>query len=258
MTVVVVGGGALGQQACRLAKAAGMKTILVDKDKDCPAAALADQLSCQDALAGPLPAGDYVLPALEDQAVLDSLRGENVLFDHKAWALTASRLGADAFLREQGIPAPEYFPGGSEPYIVKPDHGSFGRGIWVTEDFCEVGGAVNGGFVTQEELDGDVWSVVALGKGAEVAVYAPAKLTFDSRRRRIEASCEAAPEQDMLCQTACQVAQAIGVQGLLEVEAIFHHGVWKVVDLNARLPMLTPDAILEATGKNVLADLCQK
>jgi pyrrolysine biosynthesis protein PylC len=62
----------------------------------------------------------------------------------------------------------------------------------------------------------------------------------------------------MLCQTACQVAQAIGVQGLLEVEAIFHHGVWKVVDLNARLPMLTPDAILEATGKNVLADLCQK
>jgi pyrrolysine biosynthesis protein PylC len=258
MTIVVVGGGALGQQACRLAKAAGLKTILVDKDSACPAGALADRFLCRDALAEPLPAADFVLPALEDQAVLDGLIGENVLFDHKAWALTASRLEADAFLQARNIPAPEYFPGGSEPYIVKPDRGSFGRGIWVTEDFCEVGGAVNGGFVTQEELDGDVWSVVVLGKGTDTEAYAPARLTFDGRRRRIEASCETAPEQELLCRTACQVAQAIGVQGLLEVEAIFHHGVWKVVDLNARLPMLTPDAVLSATGRNVLADLCQR
>jgi pyrrolysine biosynthesis protein PylC len=258
MTILIVGGDALGQQACRLAKAAGLQTIVLDKDSACPAGKLADQFVCRSAIGGPLPEADLVLPALEDQAVLDSLTGENVLFDHKAWALTASRLGADAFLREQGIPAPEYFPGGSEPYIVKPDRGSFGRGIWVTEDFCEVGGAVNGGFVTQEELDGAVWSAVVLGRGGAVKAYAPARLTFDDRRRRVEACCEQAPEQELLCQTACQVAQAIGVQGLLEVEAIFHHGVWKVVDLNARLPLLTPDAILSATGENILAELCRK
>ena len=174
MTILILGGGALGEQACRLAEAAGIHTVAADE---------------------PLPTADFVLPATEDETLLRGLSGENVLFDKAAWALASSRLASDAFLRERGIPVPEYFPGGSEPYIVKPDRGSFGRGIWVTEDFCEVGGAVNAGFVTQEELPGDVWSVCVLGKPGGYAAYAPAKITFDGRRRRTAAQCAAPPEE---------------------------------------------------------------
>ena len=234
MTLLILGGGALGEQACRLANAAGIHATVADE---------------------PSPAADFVLPATEDEALLRGLSGENVLFDKAAWALASSRLASDTFLRERGVPVPEYFPGGSEPYIVKPDRGSFGRGIWVTEDFCEVGGAVNAGFVTQEELPGDVWSVCVLGKPGAYTAYAPAKLTFDGLRRRTAAECSAPPEEKALKETALQIAGAMALRGILEVEAIFHQGVWKVIDLNARLPMLTPDAVLAATGVNLLTEL---
>jgi pyrrolysine biosynthesis protein PylC len=258
MTVLIVGGGPIAQQACRLAHAAGITAVVADKDSACPAAQMADRFLCLDVTNQPLPSADVILPATEEQAVLDSLTGCHVLFDHQAWALTSSRLRTDAFLRYHDIPAPEYFPSGSEPYIVKPDRGSFGQGIWVTEDFCEVGGAVNGGFVAQEELEGDVWSALVLVQNGQTTCFPPAKLTFDDRRRRTEAACIPAPASEELTQTACRIAQAIGLTGLLEVEAIYHHGVWKVIDLNARLPVLTPDAILAETGVNVLAALCRK
>lgn len=255
MKLLILGGGALGEQACRLAKAAGIYTIVADSDKDCPAAALADELIPSDE---PLPPADFVLPATEDETLLRDLAGDNVLFDKAAWVLASSRLASDKFLRERGIPLPEYFPGGSEPYIVKPDRGSFGRGIWVTEDFCEVGGAVNAGFVTQEELTGDVWSVCVLGKPGAYTAYAPAKLTFDGRRRRTAAECCPHPAEEALKSTTLQIAEAMALRGILEVEAIFHQNVWKVTDLNARIPMLTPDAVLEATGVNLLEELCKQ
>lgn len=229
MRLRILGDGPLAEQAERLASAAGMEIT-----HDAP---------------------DYILPATEDDAVLNALRGDNVLFDADAWRLCSSRLAADAFLREHGVPVPAYFPGGSEPYIVKPDRGSFGFGIWVTDDYCEVGGAVNAGFVTQEELHGDVWSAAVVGTPGAYTVHAPAKLTFDGRRRRTAAQVAEAPQAEALKETALAAADAVGVRGVLEVEAICHLGVWKVIDLNARLPMLTPDALLASTGVNLLEEL---
>ena len=228
MKLRIVGSGPLLDQASRLAKAAGYEIVTEG--------------------------ADYILPATEDAAALNALTGDNILFDAAAWAICSSRLKTDALLREKGIPAPEYFPGGSEPYIVKPDHGSFGLGIWVTDDYCEVGGAVNAGFVTQEELAGDVWSVAVTGAPGAYTAHAPARLTFDGRRQRTAAELADAPDADALRETALAAAEAVGVHGVLEVEAIDHHGVWKVIDLNARFPMLTSDALLER-GVNLLEEL---
>lgn len=228
MKLQIVGNGPLAEQAQRLAQAAGY------------------ELASDGA--------DYILPATEDDGVLKTLTGDNVLFDQDAWKLCSSRIAADALLKERGIPAPAYFPGGAEPYLVKPDRGSFGRGIWVTDDYCEVGGAVNAGFVTQEELPGDVWSAVVTGTPGSYTAHAPARLAFDDRRRRTGAEFLDLPALDALRQTAIAVAEAVGVKGVLEVEAICHLGVWKVIDLNARLPMFTPDALL-ASGVNLLEEL---
>lgn len=256
MKLLILGGGALGVQAVLLAKEAGFYTMVADKNPACPACAMADEFFPMDVTKGPLPQADAVLPALESEEVLRALP-ENALFDAGAWELTASRLRADAFLTEKGIPAPEYFPMGSEPYIVKPDRGSFGRGIWVTEDFCEVGGAVNAGFVTQEELNGPVWSQVVVGKEGAYTAYAPAKLTFDAFRLRTGAECLPAPDEKGLKQTAISAAKAMALRGILEVEAIFHSGVWKIVDMNARLPMYTGQALL-GSGVNILRELALK
>lgn len=228
MKLQIIGSGPLYDQAARLAAAAGYELVS--------------------------DGADYVLPATEDDAVLNALTDDNVLFDADAWKLASSRLKTDALLREKKIPAPEYFPGGSEPYLVKPDHGSFGVGIWVTDDYCEVGGAVNAGFVTQEELTGDVWSAAVVGTPGAYTVFPPARLQYDSLRKRVGAECVPAPEADALRDTAAAAAEAVGLRGVLEVEAIFHLGVWKVVDLNARLPMLTSDALL-GQGVNLLEEL---
>ncbi len=229
MTLRIIGAGPLAEQARRLADAAGLAVVSSD--------------------------ADYTLPATEDDGTLKALAGENVLFDAAAWAIASSRLKSDALLREHGIPAPAYFPGGSEPYIVKPDRGGFGLGIWVTDDYCEVGGAVNAGFVTQEELSGDVWSVAVTGTPGGYTAHPAARLTFDDGRHRTDAVCEPAPEAELLAKTAIDAAEAVGVHGVLEVEAIFDGGVWKVIDLNARLPMLTGDALLAAHGVNLLTEL---
>lgn len=229
MKLCVIGTGPLREQAARLAEAGGY-ALVSDRAE-----------------------ADYILPASEDDAALQTL-GEKALFDLKAWALCSSRLASDAFLKEHGIPAPEYFPGGSEPYIVKPDKGSFGLGIWVTDDYCEVGGAVNAGFVTQEELPGDVWSAAVTGTPGNYTVHPAAKLTFDGLRKRSAAEITDTPDAQALAGTAKKIAEALGLRGVLEVEAIHHLGVWKVVDLNARLPMLTSDALL-SHGVNLLDEL---
>ncbi|MCD7844457.1 MAG: hypothetical protein LUG57_01090 [Oscillospiraceae bacterium] len=174
MKLLILGSGPLMEQALRLGRAAGMELTVSEKAGDCP----------------PLADFDYILPATEEEALLSLAVGEKALFDQAAWELTRSRLRTDEVLRAAGVPVPAYFPEGSEPYIVKPDRGSFGQGIWVTEDFCEVGGAVNAGFVAQEELDGPVWSVAVTGAPGQYTVYPPARLTFQGRRR-VSAHCEA-------------------------------------------------------------------
>ena len=226
MKLSIIGKGPLAEQARRLAEAAGYEIVSEG--------------------------ADYVLPATENEDELRGLPAEGLLFDRDAWAVASSRLRTDELLRQHGIPAPEYFPGGSEPYLVKPDRGSFGQGIWVTDDYCEVGGAVNAGFVAQEELAGDVWSAAVTGAPGSYTVHEPARLVFSELRRREDAVMEEpAPDADALAETAKSCAEALGVRGVLEVEAIFAHGVWKVIDVNARLPMLTPDALL-ARGDNLL------
>lgn len=253
MTILILGGGALGVQATTLAKAAGFHVLLADKNTACPAKALADEFFLIDAAKDPLPKADLILPATESETVLTHLPAENVLFDLSAWNKTASRLAADEFLRSIGVAIPDYFPKGSEPYLVKPDRGSFGKGIWVTEDFCEVGGAVNAGFVTQEELDGPVWSQIVTGKPGRYTAHPPARLTYNIRQRT-GAQCLSAPNADELAHTAEKIARELNLSGILEVEAIFHQGQWKVIDLNARLPMYTDEALLE-TGINLLEEL---
>ena len=236
MKLLIVGSGALADQAGRLAD----KSSLAD--------------GFETVAGGALPAADVILPATRDEAAVKALEGPGLLLDRAAWELTVSRLGADAFWQERGVPVPAYVPGGSEPYLVKPDRGGDGKGIWVTEDFCEVGGAVNAGFVTQEEMEGPVWSVAVTGADGAYTVHAPAKLTFIGRRRT-GAVCEQAPESETLTKLAADIAGAINMRGILEVEAIRSRGAWWVTDLNARLPLFTPDAVLEASGVNLLDEV---
>ncbi len=159
-------------------------------------------------------------------------------------ALCRSKQAQHDFFLSQNFPAPQDFPDGSEPYIVRPDCAEGGRGIWVTDDYCEAGGAVNANFVTQEELSGAVFSVQLLGAGGRFAALPAVELTMDDRYDRCRAAYRAGLDPDGTLHTlALQVAQALALDGAAEMKAVLHGGKFYCLALNAGLAPLSSSAL---------------
>ena len=78
-TIVVVGGKLQGVEACYLAKKAGIRTILLDKNPKALASLMADEFYQIDILSSDInikdimKKGDFILPALENDEVLNCL-----------------------------------------------------------------------------------------------------------------------------------------------------------------------------------------
>lgn len=255
MTILVLGGGLRAATACYLAKQAGHRVILCDKKPGGPASGLCDEFI--PFAPNALPTADWILPAGADSALLSAARGEKLLFDPEAQAVCTSKLTGDDLLAAHGFARPRRFPQGSEPYIVKPDRDSFGRGIWATEDFCEVGGAVNANFLSQEELNGPVVSVTVLGAPGAYAAGPVLALEPDDRYDLCRASLPApipAEAQAAFSAEALRLAELLGVEGLLEVQAVYHGGLCKIIEMNGHFPELSALCLL-AGGTNLVTQL---
>lgn len=161
--------------------------------------------------------------------------------------LCRSKQAQHDFFLAHNFPAPQDFPDGSEPYIVRPDCAEGGRGIWVTDDYCEAGGAVNANFVTQEELTGPVYSVQLLGVGGRFAALPAVELTMDDRYDRCRAAYRAEFAPDGTLHTlALQVAQALALDGAVELKTVKHGDTYYCLALNAGLAPLASSALFFA------------
>lgn len=252
MKLLILGAGLRAAAAAYLAKEAGFEVLITDKKATGPAVGLADGFI--PFAPGTLPAADFTLPATEDPQLLAEGRARGLLFDPTALAVCRSKLACDAFLEEKGHPRPQRFPLGSEPYIVKPDSNSFGRGIWVTEDFCEVGGAVNANFLTQEELPGPVVSVLVLGRPGHYAALPVTGLECDDRYDLCRAFLPAplpAEAAEAFAAEALTIAGELGAEGLLELQAVYHGGRCKIIEMNAQFPVLSSLALHHGAGQNL-------
>ena len=252
MTILVLGGGLRAASACYLAKQAGHRVILCDKKPGGPASGLCDEFV--PFAPGALPAADYILPAGADSVMLAAVRGGKLLLDPEAQAVCRSKLAGDDLLAAHGFARPQRFPLGSEPFIVKPDRDSFGRGIWATEDFCEVGGAVNANFLTQEELRGPVVSVTVLGRPGAYACGPVLALETDDRYDLCRAGLPApvpGEAREAFAGEALRLAALLELEGLLEVQAVYHGGQCKIIEMNGHFPELTALCLL-AGGTNLV------
>ena len=52
-----------------------------------------------------------------------------------------------------------------------------------------------------------------------------------------------------------RIAEAIHLNGIMDVEAILHDGSLKIIEIDARLPSQTPTAVYHSTGLNYLVKL---
>lgn len=175
--------------------------------------------------------------------------------DEKLKALCRSKSAVNERLAVAGVPLPADFPDGSEPYLVKPDDGRNGQGIWTTADYCEVGGAVNAGFVTQEERSGKLLSVAVRASETGPMVFPPIELLQDDRYCRTGARYPAGlseEEERILKDAAQKAAEALQPVGFMEVKAVSGPAGVAVISVNEGLPALAASALWYGAGLSLL------
>jgi 3-methylornithine--L-lysine ligase len=277
MLAAVIGGRLQGVELAFLAHQDGWQTLLIDRRKGVPAQRLCDrfyqldvrQIAVLDEI---MKAVDLVIPALEDQAALDSLVGwcrdrrVPLAFDPEAYVVSNSKIASDHLFASLGIPAPEQWPHCSFPVVAKPSHASGSDGVILLKDqrdaeaiFPE--GFPDRGWVFQEYLEGPSFSIEVIGRPGN---YVPLQVTelfmdVDYDCKAVAAPCRLPDRQIRDIETlSVEIAEAIGLTGLMDVEVILHNGCFKVIEIDARFPSQTPLCVYASTGSNMfsmLADL---
>ena len=274
MLLGIVGGGLQGLEAAYLAGKAGWEVRLLDRRTEVAARGLADSFVQGDAadlreLDRALDGVDLVLPALEDTPALGTLtrwageRAVPLAFDLSAYALTCSKRASNRLFHRLGLPLPRAWPECGLPVLLKPDGSSGSRGVQVFREPAAWQARLAGlqeeeAWVAQEYLVGPSYSIEVLGSPG---AYRPLQVTdldmdagYDCKRVRAP-SALAAGHQHALGRMAVEVAEALKLRGLMDLEAILHGGRLKLLEIDARLPSQTPIAVFWSTGCNMVEAL---
>jgi 3-methylornithine--L-lysine ligase len=276
MHVAIIGGKLQGLEAVYLAKKAGYKTLLIDKDHHVPAAGLCDRFLCLDLLT---PADhhqlqaaltqdiDLIIPALENRSALDTLTtlsaltGVPLAFDPAAYDLSSSKLKSDRFFTELGLPQPLPWPEGTFPYIAKPSAASGSEGVRLLETEAELQRFLNetaatpDQWVIQEYIEGPSYSIEVISDGKRFIPLQVTDLYMDEQydcKRVVAPSTLTAVQQADFAALAVTLAAKIGLQGIMDLEVILHEQKLKLLEIDSRLPSQTPTAVYHSSGVNML------
>jgi pyrrolysine biosynthesis protein PylC len=268
--LVVIGGKLQGTEALTLARAAGIPTLLFDRDPKALASLLVDEFVPLDVVEdlegflGLLHREDLVLPAMENQEVLDLLEKERerieerclgMAFDFDAYRITSSKEASDRLFRSLRLPVPRYYPEGDFPYIGKPDRGSGSEGVQLFQDKEQLKGFQEG--ILQEYLEGPSYSIEITGKPGNYKTHAVTRIHMDSVFDccKVTTPCPLSKEDAKnLEEMARTLAEALCLRGIMDLEVIHHQGEMKLLEIDARMPSQTPLAVFYSTGVNLLSE----
>jgi pyrrolysine biosynthesis protein PylC len=273
MLVAIAGGALQGLEMTYLAKKAGFETLLLDSQSDAPATGICDRfvaidLTDHESLTRALGSVDLVLPATENAHALRSLVewcvGNQIplAFDPGAYSVSSSKKASDALFRELGIPAPATWPDCTFPVLAKPDGESGSKEVEVFPDLA----ALEARFdiipppdrVLQAYVTGPSYSIEVVGRPGD---YTPLQTTDLEMDRDYDCKRVLAPStlpsnlKGQFERIAVTLAEAVGLSGIMDVEAILHEGRLKVLEIDARFPSQTPIAVYHSTGINMVERL---
>ncbi len=276
MLAAIVGGRLQGVELACLARHAGWRTLLVDRKNHVPAQRLCDRFLQVDvtqasALDHALKAVDIVIPALEDPAALDGLVGWGhdrkvpVAFEPTAYAISSSKIDSDRLFASLGIPAPEPWPRCGFPMVAKPSRASGSAGVVILNGQSDAGalfpnGFPDDGWVFQQYLQGPSFSLELIGRPGNYLPIQVTQLFMDTRYdcKAVAAPCRLTNPQIREIETmSVEIAQAIRLTGLMDVEVILHEGRFKVLEIDARFPSQTPLCVHASTGCNMFEMLAE-
>lgn len=257
-----------------MASAAGYESVVIDRDKNAPASGLCGKFVCADALdrtalMKAFEGSDVVLPAIENDAVLESASlaandmGIPFLHDARAYGISSSKLKSDTMFDEIGIPVPTPFPRCGFPLIAKPSGESGSAGVALIENQAQLDEwtrlSSDKPYVLQQYLTGPSYSVEVVGDGERYSALQVTELFMDEAYdcRMVVAPSLLAPEIDAeFREISLCIARRLEIKGVFDVEIILHEGKCKVLEIDARLPSQTPTVVYHSTGVNILEILC--
>ena len=277
MKIAVVGGALQGMEAVYLSKRAGFETVVIDRKADAPALSLCDEPIVLNPLEDPASARkvfegcDAIMPACEELdllACLDEMAsGMDVplMFDRHAYEISCSKNRSNEVMASVGVPLPQPWPDCGFPVIVKPSgqSGSVGVSVAFDQEAVDKGLEIVRGLgdepVIQEFVHGKSVSVEVIGNGTSARSYVTTEVVLDSNYdcKMVRCNPDILPEEDdrLFGVYGKDVAEAIGLSALMDVEAIMTPKGLRILEIDARIPSQTPAAIEAATGVNLLAEL---
>jgi pyrrolysine biosynthesis protein PylC len=269
MLCVIIGGKLQGVEAAYLAAKAGWEITLIDKTPDAPASGLGHRFVTADvqnatAVNPILKDADLIIPALETPAALTAIVdcarsvGVPLAFDPNAYAISSSKLTSDRLFVKSHIPAPRYWPDCAFPVLAKPSTGSGSSGVQVfnaPDTLRRHIQSVTEEWVVQEFLQGPTYSLEVIGRPG---LYTPFQVTdlgmdpgYDCNRVIGPTDLDASLVSKFNA-LGVSLAEAVALEGIMDVEVILHDQTLKVLEIDARLPSQTPTTVFWSTGLNLL------
>lgn len=264
---LVLGGKLQGVEAAYLMKKAGWQVILMDKEKEVPAFELADRFVqadlCDEAgLEQQMREADLVIPALEKLAVLEVIAkaaercGAKLMFRLSSYRISSSKRQSDRLFARLGVPAPKPWPDCSFPVIVKPSGRSGSEGVCLCDgpESLSALAKANGGrdhLIIQEYLTGPSYSIEIIAEHGQLKTFQVTELEMDEVYDCKRVLCPSGlddVQEAVFADCAADLARAVDLEGIMDVEVILHDGKLKVLEIDARIPSQTLTAVYASTG----------
>jgi pyrrolysine biosynthesis protein PylC len=267
--VAVVGGNLQGLEATYLAGKAGWEVFVIDRKPVVPASGICDRfVQCdvigEDSLEGLFNGVDLIIPALENETALACLNeftltaGLPFAFDLNAYIISSSKIKSDQLFARIDVPAPRPWPDCDFPVVAKPSGGSGSQGVIVLDNSEAVQKLIDTtdeSWVVQEYVQGPSYSLEVLGLPGDYTSFQVTDLEMDADYdcKRVVAPTEL-PEKliSKFEKISLDLAGELALEGLMDVEVIFHENTLKVLEIDARLPSQTPTAVYWSMGLNMV------
>ena len=272
-TMAVIGGKLQGVEAAYLAGKAGWKVLLVDKDPECPASGLCDaflqlDVTREDQLRQVTGKAGCLLPALENSRALESLARWGpqlempILFDFASYRISASKKASNDLFAALDLPCPRNWPECDVPVLAKPVSASGSENVGILNSSREVELFFRHhreqDWILQEYVPGPSYSLEVLGWQGSVRALSVTDLGMDEQHDccRVTAPSVLSGELVEEFKTISeQIAAALPLNGIMDVEVIAGPTGLRLLEIDARLPSQTPTAVYWSTGVNLIDEL---
>jgi len=277
MKIGIVGGALQGMEAVFLSKKAGFETLVIDRKKSAPAMSISDTYEVLDVTKDTertkeaLLDCDVVIPACEETEALKNLdkimRHSEIpfLFDINAYNISSSKKRSNEIMAKIGVPLPKPWPECGFPAVVKPSSQSGSIGVSAVNDIGEMDAALKivsdlGDIpIIQEFVSGKSVSIEVIGRSGSARPLVTTEVVLDYNYDCKMVVCEPhiLPKEDdeLFAEIGKKTAEAVGLDGLMDVEAIYTKKGLRVLEIDARIPSQTPAAVWAATDINILEEL---